>query len=128
MIALLPQIAVPAPISTLVPGLSFNMRPKIQAEAMAAVMVTTMIAKARQPTAVALAKLRLAPVRTMVRGIARRTPSFAPWRIFAERQEIRGERADENRENRRADGPADAYAERREGQIVDRVGKRGDAD
>ncbi len=85
IIALLPQIAVPAPISTLARGLIFNMRPKIQAEAMAAVIVITIIAKARQPTAVALAKLRLAPVKTMVSGIERRTQSFAPYRILMPR-------------------------------------------
>ena len=96
---------------------------------MAAHMVTTMMAKARQPTAVALAKLRLAPVRTMAKGMARRTQSFAPWRILMpEWQKIGGEGSEEDGEDRGADRAAGADAERGEGEIVDGVGQRGDAD
>ena len=66
------------PINTLAPGLSLQIRPKIQAAPIETAIVTTMTRNARHPIAVAFERLRLAPVRTIEIGIARRTTSLIP--------------------------------------------------
>ena len=76
-IALVPQMAVPAPISRAVRNQTPNTRASQMVAAMETTMHTTVISRAVEPTVATRARFSPAPVRTMVSGIKRRAMPLA---------------------------------------------------
>src|SRR5258708_14060128 len=76
--ALVPQIAVPAPIHSDVFGRMPNSLRKSHAGNVAAAMHVTVMLNAVRPTLAMLVRLRETPVSTMVAGSVRFTTFFAP--------------------------------------------------
>src|ERR1035438_1954048 len=82
-IALVPQMAVPAPISSPVRGKRPNHRASHTVAASATTMHSTVMASDREPTDATRTRFNPAPVSTMVTGITRRANPLAPSMVAA---------------------------------------------